>query len=66
MLSVILQTADVPVVCPHGLLTTRIVALSQEVHLVLRNLHEVFATIINESRNSLEALMMSIGWEIRS
>lgn len=56
VLRIPLQTADVPVVRLHGLLTTRIVALSQEVHLVLRNLHEVFATSIYQCRDALESL----------
>lgn len=55
MLSVILQTADVPVVCPHGLYAARIVALSNKVHLVLSNLTQVFATVIHHLCDCLES-----------
>ena len=51
-----LKTADVPVVRLHGLLAARVVPLSKEVHLVLRNLHEVFATSIYQCRDALESL----------
>ena len=56
MLSVILTTADVPVVRLHGLLSTRIVPLSHEVHLVLRDVRQVAATIVNHLCDSLESL----------
>ena len=47
MLSVILTTADVPVVRLHGLYAARIVPLSQEVNLVLSDLRQVAATVVN-------------------
>ena len=56
MLSVILTTADVPVVRLHGLLSTRIVPLSHEVHLVLRDVRQVATTIVNHLCDSLESL----------
>ena len=56
MLSIVLQTADVPVVRLHGLLTARVVPLSQEVNLVLGDLHEVAATVVNHLCDALESL----------
>ena len=56
MLSVVLTTADVPVVRLHGLLSARVVPLSQEVNLVLGNLRQVATTVVNHLRNTLEAL----------
>ena len=55
MLSVVLTTADVPVVRLHGLLSARVVPLSQEVNLVLGDLHEVAATVVNHLCDTLEA-----------
>ena len=66
MLRIPLQTTDVPVIGFHRLLAARVVTLSQEVDLVLGDSRQILATIIDESRDTLEALMMSIGWEIRS
>ena len=56
MLRIPLKTADVPVVRFHRLLAARVVTLSQEVDLVLGDSRQILATIIDESRNSLEAL----------
>ena len=56
MLSVVLTTADVPVVRLHGLLSARVVPLSQEVNLVLGDLRQVATTVVNHLRNTLEAL----------
>ena len=56
MLSVILQTADVPVVCPHGLYAAWIVALSNEVPLVLGNLRQVHTALTNHPCNRFEPL----------
>ena len=47
MRCVVLLTADVPVVRAHRLLTARVVALSEEVHLVGRDLRQVFATSVH-------------------
>lgn len=55
MLSVVLTTADVPVVRLHGLLSARVVPLSQEVNLVLGDLRQVATTVVNHLCDSLES-----------
>ena len=54
MLSVVLTTADVPVVRLHGLLSARVVPLSQEVNLVLGDLRQVATTVVNHLCNAFE------------
>ena len=54
MLSVVLTTADVPVVRLHGLLSARVVPLSQEVNLVLREFRQVHTTLMNHLCNAFE------------
>ena len=56
MLSVVLTTADVPVVRLHGLLSARVVPLSQEVNLVLGDLRQVATTVVNHLCDALESL----------
>ena len=55
MLSVVLTTTDVPVVRLHGLLSKRIVPLSHEVHLVLRDVRQIATTVVNHLCDSLES-----------
>ena len=56
MRCVVLLTADVPVVRAHRFLTAGVVALSEEVHLVGRDLRQVFTTSIHCLRYCCEAL----------
>ena len=56
MLCIILLTADVPIICTHRFNTTWIVALSNEIHLVLCQFGEIHTTLVNHFCNRFESL----------
>ena len=55
MLGVVLVTADLPVVCFHGLLATGKVLLNHEVDLVLGDLRQILLALVHHLRYRREA-----------